>query len=101
MPATSSQMVFPAPQPKGRLAVIDQCRSSLSWTPAHGEAEWGRRGPPAERKLSDVNLDMPFGMCAFLEENDFTGAVPGPRRHPVTASMTIAPSRISIVSSMK
>jgi hypothetical protein len=29
-----------------------------------------------------LNLDIPFGVCAFLEENDFTGAVPG-RGHPV------------------
>jgi hypothetical protein len=39
------------------------------------EAEQYRLGLPAERKFSDVTLDMSFGMCAFLEEDNVARTV--------------------------
>jgi hypothetical protein len=48
----------------------------------HGEAEQNWLRLPTERKFSDVTLDMPFGMCVFLEEDDVARAVAG-RRHRI------------------
>jgi hypothetical protein len=39
-------------------------------------------GLTAKRKFSDVTLDMPFGMCAFLEEDNVAWAVAG-RMHRI------------------